>query len=463
MPCCRSMSIMCEVSPKSKSSLDVEVSKPCKTLTVVRSASEPTKTRTVKVLDEDVYTTEIGKIIERDFFPDVPKLRAQNEYLDALEANNITKLRELQEKYQHRGSARSVLRSIQTPSTFETPSLEPSVTPAPSESGGAADNKSTSGLEPDSQGVSAHNSQLSLDAFLHKHTSEDNASFEVMATEAERRHREKHAWMYHDEKAEGAPLDAMLEGPAPKLALEGPSSTTEQEGASDRSKAPITWRYTNKNSLMYIPPGVALTEDEKRERGPGRTIMHCHTRLERSPFDESANKEALAQAANAQAKALEGKLGVDGRELQPGTGSPTVGGYGFVATPSPAPGVNETPLLTWGEIEGTPFLLDGSDTPLPRNPGGPQFRIPEPRSRERLAHSLADCAARRSAARKNAALDRARSSLLRFCILTAPRIWTVWELRLARCLCAGFPAFSAIHMSRHVCPPLLSAALGRAE
>lgn len=416
MPVVASTPDMCEESPKSKISLDVEVFKPSKTLAVVRSAAEPTKTRTVKVLDEDAYTAEIGKIIERDFFPDVPKLRAQNEYLDALEANNITKLRELQEKYRHRGSTRSVLRSIQTPSTFETPSLEPSATPVPSESGHASDNQGSSGLVPESEDggdISSQGSQLSLDAFMHKHTSEDNASFEVMVAEAERRHREKHAWMYHDEKAEGAPLDAMLEGPAPKLALEGPSSAAESEGTSNGSNKPlITWRYTNKNSLMYIPPGAALTEEEKRERGPGRTIAHCHTRLERSPFDENANKEALAQAANAQAKALEGKLGVDGRELQPGTASPKVGGFGFVATPSPAPGVNETPLLTWGEIEGTPFLLDGSDTPLPRNPGGPQFRIPEPRSRERLAHSLADGAARRSAAQKNAALDRARSSLL---------------------------------------------------
>lgn len=76
-------------------------------------------------------------------------------------------------------------------------------------------------------------------------------------------------------------------------------------------------------------------------------------------------------------------------------------------------GVSESPLLTWGEIEGTPFLLDGSDTPLPRNPGGPQFRIPEPRSRERLALSLADGVAKRSAARRTAALDCARSTLLR--------------------------------------------------
>lgn len=395
--------------------MSIEVFKPNQPVALVRSNADPSKKRAVKVLDEDAYTAEIGNIIERDFFPDVPKLRAQNEYLDALETNNITKLRELQEKYLHRGNARSVLRSIQTPSTFETPSVEPIATPAPSEPSHASDKQdSPAGITPDGpEGSSSQTSQLSLDAFLHKHTSEDNASFEVMVAEAERRHREKYAWMYRDEQAEGAPLDAMLEGPAPKPALEGPSSVEGDGGAGDReSKPPVTWRYTNKNSLMYIPQGAPLTPEELRERGPGRTIVHVHTRLEQSPFDENANKAALAQAADAQAKALEGKLGVDGRELQPGAGSPKVGGFGFVATPSPAPGVGETPLLTWGEIEGTPFLLDGSDTPLPRNPGGPQFRIPEPRSRERLALSLADGAARRSAARKSAAHDRARSSLL---------------------------------------------------
>ncbi|XP_077534147.1 ess-2 splicing factor homolog [Haemaphysalis longicornis] len=412
---------MCDESPKASSSMSVEVFKPSKGVALVQSTTDPSKIRKLKVLDEDAYTAEIGKIIERDFFPDVPKLRAQNEYLDALEENNLTKLKELQERYQHRGSVRSVLRSIQTPSTFETPSVEPCATPTPSESGHATDKHGLSGdaggtVPACDDGASSESGgqELSLDAFLHKHTSEDNASFEVMVAEAERRHREKNAWMYRDEGAEAAPLDAMLEGPAAKPALTGSSPTGPGGAEKDdgTSKALVTWRYTNKNSLMYIPQGAALTAEERRERGPGRTIIHAHTRLEHCPFDESANRAALAQAADAQAKALEGKLGVDGRELLPGTGSPKVGGFGFVATPSPAPGVNETPLLTWGEIEGTPFLLDGSDTPLPRNPGGPQFRIPEPRSRERLALSLADGAARRSAARKNAALDRARSSLL---------------------------------------------------
>lgn len=175
----------------------------------------------------------------------------------------------------------------------------------------------------------------SLDAFLYSNTSEDNASFGVMVAEAERRHREKHSWMYRDEKELGAPLQKMLEG------KEDSGDDKAALGAPKDSQALVMWKYTNRNSLMYIPHGVPLTVEEKRERGPGRVIAHAQTRLERPPFDESLNREALAQAADHQAKSLAGKLGVDGRELQ-GSASPQVGGFGFVATPSPAPGDERT-------------------------------------------------------------------------------------------------------------------------
>jgi hypothetical protein len=40
-----------------------------------------------------------------------------------------------------------------------------------------------------------------------------------------------------------------------------------------------------------------------------------------------------------------------------------VNGYGFVVTPSPKPGVDHTPAMTWGVVDGTPFRLDAGDTP----------------------------------------------------------------------------------------------------
>jgi hypothetical protein len=49
--------------------------------------------------------------------------------------------------------------------------------------------------------------------------------------------------------------------------------------------------------------------------------------------------------------------------------SPRVGGFGFVATPSPMPGVDSDPVMTWGDIAATPQILHSDRTP------GPAFKI----------------------------------------------------------------------------------------
>jgi hypothetical protein len=41
----------------------------------------------------------MSRIIERDFFPDLEKLGAQNAYLEAVERNDVEKLREIYAKY----------------------------------------------------------------------------------------------------------------------------------------------------------------------------------------------------------------------------------------------------------------------------------------------------------------------------------------------------------------------------
>ena len=68
-----------------------------------------------------------------------------------------------------------------------------------------------------------------------------------------------------------------------------------------------------------------------------REILHSNTRFSERPHDMQQSRECIAQAANARALAVQGKIGADGREILPDR-TPTVNGYGFMGTPSPAPG-----------------------------------------------------------------------------------------------------------------------------
>lgn len=71
-----------------------------------------------QVLEEDEYTSRIEAIIERDFFPDVTKLKFELEYQDALEKNDFDKLQQLG-KQKFELSQHSTV--VHTPATFETP------------------------------------------------------------------------------------------------------------------------------------------------------------------------------------------------------------------------------------------------------------------------------------------------------------------------------------------------------
>lgn len=343
-----------------------------------------------KILDEDTYIKRMGEIIQRDFFPHLDKLQAQNQYLDALEQNDVKRMRELYEKY---SSGRPTTERPASPATFETP-----MNKIESEDEQFKSSKESKDTPVDKIIKDKDKTELipGLDAYLSTHTSEDNASFEEMMIEAEKRLKLKFAWLY---KAEENSKVSKNDKNSDTLALENDKNQLD------------SWNYKNKNYIMYVPDGVELTPDERIDLAKKKQIVvHENTRLRINPFNEQQNKETINELAKNQSKANDGKIGVDGKEIVRNP-TPRVNGFSFVATPSPRPGECESPLMTWGQIEGTPFRLDGGDTPLLRTSQGPSFRMAEPPKREQLALQLAEKAGERHRDRKNKALEAARKSL----------------------------------------------------
>ena len=84
--------------------------------------------------------------------------------------------------------------------------------------------------------------------------------------------------------------------------------------------------------------GVDLTQDEKLLMlKKKKEINYTGTRFQENPFNEEQNKETIQTLAQSQVRVLDGKIGIDGKELSSET--PQVNGYGFVKTPSPMPGL----------------------------------------------------------------------------------------------------------------------------
>lgn len=270
-------------------------------------------------------------------------------------------------------------------------------------------------------------SNHSLDSFLQSYTSEDNYSFQEIIDSASAKLKQKFAVLYKEEERSRERLAEILQLPS----IEQQLMLANNEEERCRMRPIETWKYENKNSIMYIPDGVELSVEEQRKMSERRqTIQHHATRLTVNPFGsgEIKSKEHKHSSESGNS-ALSSKLQdpkqspaeVSGLHPYGASGS----GFRLVTTPSPCPGEAFSPLMTWGEIEGTPFRLDGLDTPLVHHSSGSgfdgnlntssstssSFRINATPRREVIAHELAERIGDKMRAQKQKAMDVARRNI----------------------------------------------------
>jgi protein DGCR14 len=253
---------------------------------------------------------------------------------------------------------------------------------------------------------------VTLDTFLSLNTSEDNASFDEILNRTNDRIRERHQWMYDTERRERQHLaelngaDALIESASMQPSL-------------------IAWDYRARNMLMFHGhDALPLSDAEVRElaAAPQRQVMVGNTRFDaeqRAALERQIELAATTKQLPAAPSTLSTEvelLHARRQELLSSTHldldqvrrnradapplegrEPTVRGYGFVSTPVHAPGVEQSPIITWGAVEGTPLLVrDGPDTTTAVSglnaaalTSGPSFSLKPSTRRERVAHQLA--------------------------------------------------------------------------
>ncbi|GMT19496.1 hypothetical protein PFISCL1PPCAC_10793, partial [Pristionchus fissidentatus] len=368
---------------------------------------EPKKLKTQRetrtVLPEEKYLAGLEEIIQRDYFPELPKLRAQNDFLDAQRNNDIAKMRELQLQFKttrrtERRTSPGKAQFEQTPLTAPSPAVFDPETPGPS--------KERAGYDPDEMmtpipGANPEGDNevikkksavegLTVDSYLYKFTSEDNASFEEVTALADKKHKEKIQWLY--DAAEKHNNEMVTRGKAlTHNADEQLALRYDVEAAKEKPKWLDNWTYSANSHVLFYPEDATLTEAEKEamKKKNQRLINKSATRF---PFNNkmAPSETSMARAAFSQAVQLAGKVDALGNEL----GVVKEKTLGIVATPAIHPGVDDTPLMTWGEIDNTPFRLDAADVDVAPS-AAPAFKIPAIPAREALAQTITETLGKR--------------------------------------------------------------------
>jgi protein DGCR14 len=241
-------------------------------------------------------------IIERDFFPDLARLRARTEWIEARDRNDLPALMQLRQRY-GRGASHT---AAHTPIALQTPRGDES-----------ADTVSSAAFA-----SAAADALPSLNEFVATHVSEDDVAYAALAERDHRRFRERVAWL------EESAVKAQLQLHAPD---------------SQRLKM---WPFQVRNALMWYPHAIDDAAQLAAQGDPATSIAKANTRFAvPAPVNKRRRVGAAADAADDSAPSTRNEADQ----------------FGYVQSPALQPGVDVAPIMTWGKIASTPMRVRDGD------------------------------------------------------------------------------------------------------
>ncbi|CRG88561.1 hypothetical protein PISL3812_05592 [Talaromyces islandicus] len=365
--------------------------------------------RPTTVLDEDSYTDALSHIIARDYFPGLLETQTRQEVLDALDSRDKAwiaragqRLTEVMTPGRGKGSRRGV--SMMTPARntgMETPTTTMYTGDTPVSVAGTTATATTNNKESGAIDVS----NLSLNAFQAKYTSEDNESFNKVLDSQNSKRREKYAWMWNGNKILSARQIAHRQREMKRIADRGDAAAASKDlvtlstDLDARPAAPDSWKSGVQNSLMFSPADnedgheTRAQKAEASSRAGPKQVIHENTRLPVLKQDEhgavppSPSLSAIKDAIAGRIRPTESEPGYTGSE------TPRVNGYAFV---DDEPDEDEAMYEHLRRLASQGMTTPGGDSSP--NP----FNIKQNRKREDLHHRMVDTVAQKKRAEKAA-------------------------------------------------------------
>lgn len=319
----------------------------------------PTKPIPSTVLAEEDYVDAVGSIIERDYFPDLKRLRATSSLIEAQNANDFAEVERLEAQ---------LADIVCTPMTHRSVPSTPMSDCPPSPWGG----DSEAPMEqpqmvklPNGKWLRL-NTDIRLDAFHARYTSEDNASFEAIVAQDKAKRRHEEAWIEQKE-AEHNERVAVTKALSDDKII--PSALKDVEPlavACNRHQARNMFHW---NQVQSIDQG------DKLQHRP--VVRFKNTRFPTKMQESDSQPEALRKR--------EQQL-VDQQKDEVYNAALFKGEFGnvkegFLKTPQIVPGVGASPLMTYGKIASTPQIVDTTLDSF-------QFKMQEPGKRDVLATKI---------------------------------------------------------------------------